>query len=159
MTDTPDWTAHKCECGKEECTGWYVEGPPGIHYANTTEEAAKLIAASPALLAPTEYLAAAEASNETALPGIYGEYFDWVRTQPCVLTGVRDHRCWGHVTAHHVKSVGAGGRDFANLVAVCALAHMSVHQLGRLTFCKRWCVSLRSAARALAERYERLHDV
>ena len=71
---------------------------------------------------------------------VYGSYYRWVRDgsgEPCALTlGHGGHRCGYYgdrrrMEAHHLKTVGSGGKDAANLVRVCALAHDMIHDGGR----------------------------
>lgn len=62
----------------------------------------------------------------------YGPIYQACRRLPCVLKDHPDHRaaCGGGGDAHHVKRVGAGGRDVWNVVPVCRRLHHSCHGLG-----------------------------
>lgn len=77
---------------------------------------------------------------------VYGKYHEWARSLPCLLQPDPEHRCIGGNTAHHVKSVGAGGKDFANEVPLCCGAHVEVHTLGRRTFEARYGLDLEAEA-------------
>lgn len=85
---------------------------------------------------------------------VYGPYHQWIATKPCILSGVREHKCIGDVVGHHIRSVGAGGQDYGNEIPVCALAHLSIETLGRLTFCRRWCVSVTAEVKALKQEWD-----
>ena len=62
---------------------------------------------------------------------VYGDFHRWIKTQPCVFGYVDAvHDCAGPVTGHHIKSVGAGGKDYANEVPVCDRAHNVIHTHG-----------------------------
>ena len=81
---------------------------------------------------------------------VYSYYYDWVRrTQPCIV----DDDCLGPVAAHHVKTVGSGGVDARNLVAMCLKHHNQVHTVGRRTFARTYNLDLSSAAEELYRRY------
>lgn len=84
----------------------------------------------------------------------YGDYHRFVSKQPCLLRRVRRHHCIGEVSGHHIRTVGAGGRDYEQEVPLCAMAHLSHDHLGRETFERRWGVSLKLEAERLAELYE-----
>lgn len=58
---------------------------------------------------------------------VYGPIFKACRHMPCILRSHPDHDCWGYVTGHHVKRVGAGGKDENNVVPVCVHLHNLVH--------------------------------
>lgn len=85
---------------------------------------------------------------------VYGAFHRWLSTLPCILMDAPGHECLGTVTGHHVKSVGAGGKDWANEVPVCADAHAELHHAGRETFETRYGLDLSLIAAGLAERYE-----
>lgn len=85
-------------------------------------------------------------------PEVYGPYHDWVGTLDCLIGERPDHRCAGRVTGHHVRSVGAGGKDRGNEVPLCERAHREVHRVGRETFEGRYGIDLRRWARKLAAR-------
>lgn len=62
-------------------------------------------------------------------PDVYGELYEACRNLPCVLQGHPDHvwQCTGGGDAHHVKRVGAGGKDKENLVPMCRHLHSMCH--------------------------------
>lgn len=86
-------------------------------------------------------------------PTRYGPYHAWVATLPCLLADRPDHRCAGRITGHHVRSVGAGGRDRGNEVPLCERAHRAVHRAGQVTFEERHEVDLGAVARTLERRW------
>jgi hypothetical protein len=71
---------------------------------------------------------------------VYGSYYRWVRDEsgePCALAmGTGGHRCGSRegrtrLEAHHIKTVGSGGKDAANTIRVCPAAHDEIHDHGR----------------------------
>lgn len=84
-------------------------------------------------------------------PTVYGPYHRWIGTLDCLLAGRPDHRCAGRVTGHHVRSVGAGGKDVGNEVPLCERAHRQLHRIGRTSFEERYGLELAS----VTERLER----
>lgn len=89
----------------------------------------------------------------------YGEFHRWIGTLPCILAG-HDHECFPYddgelVKGHHVVRA-MKGRDYANEVPMCALAHQSIHTLGRWTFARRFDVDLQSKAKELAQLWDEL---
>ena len=58
---------------------------------------------------------------------VYGPLFEACKRLPCILGGHPDHQCWGPVTGHHVKRVGAGGVDWENVVPMCRHLHALCH--------------------------------
>lgn len=66
---------------------------------------------------------------------VYGPYHRWVADEsdaPCVLRKRGGHMCgwWEGRTkmeAHHVATVGAGGKDAGNEVRCCPFAHTIIH--------------------------------
>jgi len=69
---------------------------------------------------------------------VYGWFHVWIRKYPCMI-GVK---CQGDVVGHHVKSVGAGGQDLGNEVALCWHHHGQVHRMGRPRFEAQYGVDL-----------------
>ena len=68
-------------------------------------------------------------------------YRAWIREKPCLIG--RIHTCFGAVQAAHVKSVGAGGGDRANLVPLCAGGHTGeLHTMGSKTFEAKYSLDL-----------------
>lgn len=51
-----------------------------------------------------------------------------------------------HVVPHHVKSVGAGGVDYENLVPFCIKHHVECEKKGRKTFEKKYELNLKELA-------------
>lgn len=88
---------------------------------------------------------------------VYGRYHEWVGHLPCILAGIDGHACRSYrdgqlVKGHHVKSVGAGGKDRGNEVPMCFTAHIEVHR-GQKTFEEQHQIDLQSVAAALANFY------
>lgn len=60
------------------------------------------------------------------------------REKPCVVCGAIDG-----TVAHHIKTRGAGGNDLReNLITLCALHHKEVHDIGTVTFFKKYGVAV-----------------
>ncbi len=78
----------------------------------------------------------------------YGPYHDYVARQKCVLWTRRE--CFGRVTGHHVRSVGAGGRDHGNEVPLCLKHHHELHTVGRRTFEREYGLDLKSIAQQIS---------
>lgn len=89
---------------------------------------------------------------------VYGPYYVLVANLPtCVgQRGWVLHRCvyYEHrkPEAHHVKTVGAGGKDRANLVDVCHAFHDHVHDTPRSQVEAELGFGLEDEARAVARR-------
>ena len=83
-------------------------------------------------------------------PEVYGAYHQWIGTLRCLLQERSDHRCAGRVTGHHVRSVGAGGKDVGNEVPLCERFHREVHRIGRRTFEDRYGLDLAAEATRLS---------
>lgn len=61
-------------------------------------------------------------------PGqVYGWLYEACRTLPCILAERHGHICLGPVTPHHIKRVGAGGKDWENIVPMCMSLHGLCH--------------------------------
>jgi len=87
---------------------------------------------------------------------VYGPYYAWTTEQPCALAGKTGHRCY-YVPergreAHHVRSVGAGGKDAANILPLCSLHHDLAHSLGAQEIKRRRWLDLKAEAVALYRR-------
>lgn len=85
---------------------------------------------------------------------VYGPYFGYVSKLPCMLIG-NFHHCRGLNTAHHLKSVGAGGHDEQNLVPICQGGHAELHMIGRERFQARHLVALSDEASRTWSKWER----
>src|SRR5258706_382737 len=89
-------------------------------------------------------------------------YRDWIRGRQCLIAGraprwVSLHnRCEGVTQVAHVKSRGAGGKDHANVVPLCAGHHHEQHAIGKLSFEARYTLSLREEAAMLWKLYQEL---
>lgn len=81
---------------------------------------------------------------------IYGPYHEWVKTLPCLCKDNISTKCGGPVDAHHVKSVGAGGKDYANQVPLCRLHHQLLHTVGRGWFEDVYGFTLTTEAKRIA---------
>lgn len=77
------------------------------------------------------------------------QHLQWIRGNCCILADVRNHVCWGKIEAHHVTTRGAGGGD-ETAIPVCSAAHRLVHDLGRMTFERRFGKDLAAIASGLA---------
>jgi len=84
---------------------------------------------------------------------VKGSYFRWAKTKPCTFLFRGNHRCWGGMTAHHVRSVGAGGEDFENCLPVCEGMHSEIHSSTKEEIWMRYQVDMRAEAKRLAKEY------
>ena len=85
-------------------------------------------------------------------------YLDWLRTQPCIVTGLRDPKT-RQVDPAHIGTAGKGNKSPDNeALPLLPELHREGHQKGEMTMF-RWRLPddvLRDALRALArEQYER----
>lgn len=104
------------------------------------------------------------------------EYVAWIRTQPCVVVGVRTGQMypvagtqvipvdgsqgrqdWREcvVEAAHIKSRGAGGADADNTVPLDRAMHREQHRIGIQSFQRKHGIDLKAIARALWIRFEK----
>ena len=83
---------------------------------------------------------------------VYGPYHRYVGTLPCLASP--RHGCIGGVAGHHIKTVGAGGKDYGNEVPVCAAAHQVIHNLGASFFEKYYGVDLEAQAARVRQLWE-----
>jgi hypothetical protein len=77
-------------------------------------------------------------------PRVFGPQAALCRTLPCLVCGAYPS------DPHHVRSVGAGGRD-ADTVPLCRGCHTEVHTIGRETFAAKHGVDVRAEAARLAK--------
>lgn len=87
----------------------------------------------------------------------YGSFYRYVKTLPCAVGGEGDP-CFGEIHGHHVKSVGAGGRDAANLAPLCERHHRMIHDIGPKAFDARFFNDLKLYADAIWKRYRDAFD-
>ena len=95
-------------------------------------------------------------------------YLAWIRTQPCAawtmarlggpLCPIRFQfrYCTGRVEAAHVKSRGAGGGDFGNVLPICAGEHARQHNIGIASWAASYGLTLddlHTLAQSYATRY------
>lgn len=79
------------------------------------------------------------------------KYLDWLRTQPCILTG--DHgNAWCSVVPMHIGTHGKGIKTDDEALPARADLHTSGHQSGEISMLRRMAPDdvLRDAFRALA---------
>lgn len=59
---------------------------------------------------------------------VYGPGWTWISENlPCAVRVHPDHRCIGKGPAHHLKTVGSGGKDEENCVPACIQFHTECH--------------------------------
>jgi len=75
------------------------------------------------------------------------EYTRWIHRQPCCICGR------GPVDAAHVRTRGASGGEYDNLVPLCRHHHIEQHTIGIHTFQRKWQVNLRDIAVASTRHY------
>lgn len=88
--------------------------------------------------------------------GVRGEYHEWMSGFVCLL---RDHplfgfECSGDVVGHHIKHTNAGGKDYANEVALCWRHHDEIHRHGKAVFAELYCVDFDKEARVYAKMWK-----
>lgn len=80
----------------------------------------------------------------------------YVRGLPCALQGQqrRDfYRCSGLVQVAHVKSKGAAGGDWDNVIPLCEFHHMDQHRVGIKSFEYHYNLRLKPLARKVTAAY------
>lgn len=80
---------------------------------------------------------------------VYGPIFEAVSKLPCMICSNPEG------PAHHVTTVGAGGKDKENLVPLCPKHHNEVHTIGTQSFEDKYNVDLEKEAK---QYYERAKD-
>ena len=86
-------------------------------------------------------------------------YLDWLRTQPCILTGQRGNDSEA-VDPAHIGQAGMGmkaGDDLA--LPIVHSAHVAMHNIGEITILRQYSPDwlLREAFRAYAREQYRLY--
>lgn len=84
---------------------------------------------------------------------------DWIREQPCMLSGQPGHTCRGDVVPHHVEhrnrtgdwKITSDGRVVGNVVPLDYFAHQELHDEGRTTMERAFGVDFEHAARKYGE--------
>ena len=71
--------------------------------------------------------------------GVYGGYYYWLGNFRCCICGDMGG------PPHHIRSVGAGGKDDANIIPICYKHHQEVHR-GKQTFERKYGVVLKDLA-------------
>jgi hypothetical protein len=80
-------------------------------------------------------------------------YLEWIRLQPCILSGKAGHHCYGPIAACHVKTRGSGGGD-DQVFPGCVIAHDG--QEGKKKhFEMTWKIDLKEMAGWYRAKYER----
>lgn len=86
------------------------------------------------------------------------DYRAWIRKQVCAIpatsTWLPDWSLRAVIHACHVQSRGAGGRDYGNLVPMCATHHAEQHTIGQRSFERKHGVNLKN----LAAYYQGIYD-
>ncbi len=82
---------------------------------------------------------------------VYGDYHRHAAAAyECVAHRHPKHVCVGDCTGHHLKSVKSGGKDFGNVVTVCAQLHAELHTRGRSWVEQRYNLNLKWEAEQVA---------
>jgi hypothetical protein len=76
-------------------------------------------------------------------------YLDWLKLQPCCITGMRSDASGYGVDPAHIKTRGSGGDDLYNAVPLIRRLHDIQHQMGWPEFEKWYGIG----AKALAQEY------
>lgn len=74
-------------------------------------------------------------------------YRAWIRMQPSIVSGKIP------CEAAHIKTRGARGDDYNNLVPLTKYEHQKLHSLGIATFQKRYHVNLGAYAERMYRKY------
>ena len=82
-------------------------------------------------------------------------YLDYVRYLPCLVA----RECGGVTEPAHVKSRGAGGKDWANTVPLCSVHHHEQHTCVIKTFQRKYRIDLKAEAITVARDYAPLEDL
>lgn len=94
---------------------------------------------------------------------VYGSHHFWIRTLPCCLIGHPEHRCGYYPDrpgneGHHLRTVGAGGRDRNNEVPACPVGHDELEAAGGVSSQCEWArMDLLSLACEYTARFDREH--
>lgn len=94
-------------------------------------------------------------------PPTFTDLSDFARDLGCTVGHHPEHRCWGRIEAHHVRSRGAGYGDWVegegNVVGLCAGAHREIHRQGQQTFERTYEINLAARAATIGDRYRSAH--
>ena len=91
-------------------------------------------------------------------PGVYGPYHRWIASKPCTLWLLgKSHACNVRVDGHHLRTIGAGGKDYGNEVPLCLFAHAEVHTSGRTRFEAKYGIDLGNIAEYLRVTWDTMH--
>lgn len=88
----------------------------------------------------------------------FGPCSRMARRSGCAVRGCKHTDSKGLVDPAHVRSRGAGGGDWANVVGLCSTAgtreghHQEQHRIGIESFCERYRLSLDDVAMQIAEK-------
>ncbi len=84
---------------------------------------------------------------------IYGtaDRIAWLKRQPCLCLGRRDHRCLGAIEVAHTENGGMGRKADANTtVPLCNAAHHLLHEIGVQSFQTCYGLDLKAEAVRIA---------
>ena len=83
-------------------------------------------------------------------------FLDWVRTLWCVVPV--EHEFRPVIEIAHVRSRGAGGNDFGNVVDLCSHHHREQHQIGIRSFEAKYNIDMAQEAQRLATEWNNRED-
>jgi hypothetical protein len=83
-----------------------------------------------------------------------GEYGNWLVTQPCLVSGLAGHQCWGAIRRCHTANGGMSRKaDAPTQVPMCDGAHALQHSIGVKSFEKVYSVDLKASAASYRARW------
>jgi hypothetical protein len=87
---------------------------------------------------------------------VYGPYHRFVGTlRSCIVGRSPAIYCFvSTVAGHHLKTVGAGGRDYGNEVPLCASHHSLLHRIGPSRFEQLYGLNLEAEAELVRQLWE-----
>ena len=65
--------------------------------------------------------------------------------------------CNGLADGHHLRTIGAGGKDYGNEVPLCRAAHTEVHTSGLTRFEAKYGIDLGNIAEYLRVTWDTMH--
>lgn len=101
---------------------------------------------------PVKKVNAKRKAKRVADDHTYGSFYRYVCSLPCAVGGEGDE-CLGDVVGHHLRSVGAGGRDAGNLSPLCVRHHRMIHDMGPKRFDDRFFNDIKLHADIIWRRY------
>lgn len=84
------------------------------------------------------------------------EFLEWIRLHSCCVCGspgvLHEDGMWRNDPSH-IKSRGAGGEDFGNVVPKCRFCHSRYHSMGRKKFQEKHQINLSKIAKVFTKQF------